>query len=61
MSALGTSTSLVMRSFFAKAAKEMISTSAIRVSCVVDQSQVEQATQALHAAFGLAKGPALVD
>ncbi len=40
---------------------EMISTSAIRVSCVVDQSQVEQATQALHAAFGLAKGPALVD
>jgi len=40
---------------------EMISTSAIRVSCVVDQAQVEQAALALHAAFGLAKGPALVD
>ena len=40
---------------------EMISTSAIRVSCVVAESQVEQAAQALHAAFGLAAGPALVD
>jgi aspartate kinase len=40
---------------------EMISTSAIRVSCVVHQDQVEQAAQALHAAFGLAAGPALVD
>jgi aspartate kinase len=40
---------------------EMISTSAIRVSCVVAEAQVEQAVQALHAAFGLARGPALVD
>jgi aspartate kinase len=40
---------------------EMISTSAIRVSCVVRQDQVEQAVQALHAAFGLDAGPALVD
>jgi hypothetical protein len=28
---------------------------------VVHQDQVEQAVQALHAAFGLAAGPALVD
>jgi aspartate kinase len=40
---------------------EMISTSAIRVSCVVRQDQVEPAVQALHAAFGLDAGPALVD
>jgi aspartate kinase len=40
---------------------EMISTSAIRVTCVVRQDQVEQAVQALHAAFDLASGPALVD
>jgi aspartate kinase len=33
---------------------EMISTSAIRVSCVVRQSQVEDAVQVLHAAFELA-------
>ncbi len=40
---------------------EMISTSAIRVSCVVAEAQVEQAAQALHAAFGLAAGPAFID
>jgi aspartate kinase len=32
----------------------MISTSAIRVSCVVDGDQVEEAVRALHDAFGLA-------
>ena len=32
---------------------EMISTSAIRVSCVVRQDQVEQAVQVLHDAFRL--------
>ena len=37
---------------------EMISTSAIRVSCVVRQSQIEDAVQVLHAAFELDKGPA---
>jgi aspartate kinase len=40
---------------------EMISTSAIRISCVVRQAQVENAVAALHEAFGLADGPALVD
>jgi len=40
---------------------EMISTSAIRVSCVVREEQVEQAVQALHDAFDLAEGPTLVD
>jgi aspartate kinase len=32
---------------------EMISTSAIRISCVVREALVEQAVQALHEAFGL--------
>jgi aspartate kinase len=32
---------------------EMISTSAIRTSCVVREDQVEQAVQSLHAAFEL--------
>ena len=32
---------------------EMISTSAIRISCVVQQSQVEDAVELLHTAFGL--------
>ncbi len=32
---------------------EMISTSAIRISCIVRESQVEQAVQALHDAFEL--------
>jgi len=40
---------------------EMISTSAIRVSCVVREEQVEHAVQALHDAFDLGEGPALVD
>jgi len=33
---------------------QMISTSAIRVSCVVAEGQVEEAVTALHEAFGLA-------
>ena len=32
---------------------EMISTSAIRISCVVAADDVERAVQALHDAFGL--------
>ena len=32
---------------------EMISTSAIRISCVVHEDQIEQAVQELHTAFGL--------
>jgi len=32
---------------------EMISTSSIRISCVVNESQVEDAMRALHEAFGL--------
>ncbi len=32
---------------------EMISTSAIRISCIVREAQVEQAVQELHAAFDL--------
>jgi aspartate kinase len=36
---------------------EMISTSAIRISCVVREDQVEQAVGALHAAFELDKTP----
>ena len=40
---------------------EMISTSAIRISCVVAEAQVEQAVQVLHDAFSLSEGPALVD
>ena len=32
---------------------EMISTSAIRISCVVPEEKVEQAVQVLHSAFGL--------
>jgi aspartate kinase len=35
---------------------EMISTSTIRLSCVVRADQVEKAVQALHDAFGLAEG-----
>lgn len=37
---------------------EMISTSAIRISCVIAEAQLEQAVGALHEAFGLAKAPA---
>jgi aspartate kinase len=36
---------------------EMISTSAIRISCVVREVQVEQAVAALHAAFQLDRAP----
>ena len=32
---------------------EMISTSAIRTSCVVREGEIEQAVQSLHTAFGL--------
>ena len=37
---------------------EMISTSAIRISCVVREDQAEQAVAVLHAAFELDKAPA---
>jgi aspartate kinase len=37
---------------------DMISTSSICISCVIDAAQVETAVHALHAAFGLSKGPA---
>jgi aspartate kinase len=40
---------------------EMISTSAIRISCVVRQDQVEEAVQVLHDGFRLGLGPALID
>ncbi|MEY4131270.1 MAG: hypothetical protein RLZZ31_1394 [Actinomycetota bacterium] len=40
---------------------EMIATSAIRVSCVVAESEVERAVVALHDTFGLADGPVYVD
>jgi aspartate kinase len=32
---------------------EMISTSSIRISCVVREDDVDRAVQALHRAFGL--------
>jgi aspartate kinase len=32
---------------------EMISTSAIRISCVIAERDLERATVALHTAFGL--------
>jgi len=32
---------------------EMISTSDIKISCVVDEADLERAARALHAAFGL--------
>jgi aspartate kinase len=35
----------------------MISTSEIRVSCVIDRAQTEKAVRALHAAFGLEEAP----
>ncbi len=37
---------------------EMISTSAIRTSCVVREDQIEEAVQSLHTAFGLDAQPA---
>jgi aspartate kinase len=37
---------------------EMISTSAIRTSCVVREGQIERAVQSLHTAFGLDAAPA---
>jgi aspartate kinase len=40
---------------------EMISTSAIRISCVVREDQVEEAVTVLHDGFRLGEGPALVD
>ena len=35
---------------------DMISTSAIRISCVVAQDQAEEAVQVLHAAYELDQG-----
>ncbi len=40
---------------------EMIATSAIRVSCVVAEADIERAVVALHDAFGLSEGPVYVD
>jgi len=40
---------------------EMIATSAIRVSCVVAEADIERAVVALHDAFGLADGPVYID
>jgi aspartate kinase len=37
---------------------EMISTSAIRISCIVREPQLDQAVSVLHAAFGLDQPPA---
>jgi aspartate kinase len=34
---------------------EMISTSGIRITCVIDGSRVEEAVRGLHRAFGLEK------
>jgi aspartate kinase len=36
---------------------EMISTSEIKISCVVDEADVDRAARAVHAAFNLGKGP----
>jgi aspartate kinase len=35
---------------------DMISTSSIRISCVIDAAQVQTAVRALHDAFGLSNG-----
>ncbi|MGH9000696.1 MAG: aspartate kinase [Acidimicrobiia bacterium] len=40
---------------------EMISTSSIRISCVVRADQVDVAVRALHAAFGLADGSGIAE
>jgi aspartate kinase len=40
---------------------EMISTSAIRISCIIREDQIEQAVQLLHDAFDLSHGQVLVD
>jgi aspartate kinase len=40
---------------------EMISTSAIRVSCVVAEADVERAVQVLHDQFRLSDGPVYID
>ena len=39
---------------------EMISTSPIRISCVIRADRVEEAAQALHEAFGLGSAPVTV-
>ncbi len=46
----------IMRTLLAEAGIniEMSSSSAIRISCIVREDAVEQAVQALHAAFDLA-------
>ncbi len=40
---------------------DMISTSSIRISCVIDAAQVQTAVSALHEAFGLAEGLVMVE
>ncbi len=37
---------------------QMISTSEIKISCIIDESSAEKALRAVHKAFGLEKGPA---
>jgi aspartate kinase len=39
----------------------MISTSPIRISCVVDAEQVQTAVRALHAAFGLSNDEVIAE
>ena len=37
---------------------QMISTSEIKISCVIDEASAEKALRTVHKAFGLEKGPA---
>ena len=39
---------------------QMISTSEIKISCVIDENSAEKALRTIHKAFGLEKGPATV-
>jgi aspartate kinase len=38
---------------------EMISTSTIKISCMIDRTEIPRAVQALHAAFELEQEPAV--
>jgi aspartate kinase len=40
---------------------EMISTSPIKISCVIERDRVQDAVQALHGAFGLAGEGTIVE
>jgi len=39
---------------------QMISTSEIKISCVIDEKYLELAIRSLHAAFGLDESPSFV-